>query len=162
MSEKNEQPEWMQPGYWENRPWEEHLEEYGELHEEDCSCNQEDPDECDCSRMEMIKGFIKTLMTKKDSEIEKLRGEVDVLRTKPQVMTSSFEIKLETFIEIVKYIGSCWGSPSHAQEKPDVISFSAILEWKLDEEGLYSITASGKKVRLSKTMPAMKIVLVKK
>lgn len=104
---------------------------------------------------------LSTLRQEKDVEIERLKKEIEDLKQKPKIMVSSFEIKLETFKDIVKYIGRCWGSPSRAQSLPDEIYFSAILEWQIDGEGLFAITSSGKKVRLSNEMPAMKIALVK-
>jgi hypothetical protein len=67
---KDEQPEWMKPGYGENRPWEERLEEYGELHGDTCACMMEHPDECNCEEMEELKGFIKKELDKKDSHYQ--------------------------------------------------------------------------------------------
>ena len=90
-----------------------------------------------------------------------LEKEVERLKNGPKIMVADFEIALPVFRQIVERIGSCWGSPSHHQSIPDEISYSAILKWQLDKDGLYSITSGGKKVRLSKTMPAMKIALVK-
>ena len=75
-NEKKE-PEWMKPDYFKNRPWEERLEEYADLHGENCSCMMEQPDECDCDEMEQIKGFINEIISKKDAEwgkkVEKLK-----------------------------------------------------------------------------------------
>ena len=75
-----EQPEWMKPGYWENRPWEERLEEYGDLHGENCSCMMEDPDECDCDEMASIKDFVRKLIAQKDATINELSKTVEVMR----------------------------------------------------------------------------------
>ena len=79
-----------------------------------------------------------------------------------KLMVANYEIPLGVFTDIVRYCGKygIWGSPSHAQSKPDEINHSAILKWQLDKDGLYADTISGKRVRLSKTMPAMKLVLV--
>ena len=67
----------MKPDYFKNRPWEERLEEYADLHGENCSCMMEQPDECDCDEMEQIKGFINEIISKKDAEwgkkVEKLK-----------------------------------------------------------------------------------------
>ena len=75
-NEKKEH-EWMKPDYFKNRPWEERLEEYADLHGENCSCMMEQPDECDCDEMEQIKGFINEIISKKDAEwgkkVEKLK-----------------------------------------------------------------------------------------
>ena len=81
---------------------------------------------------------------------------------KVSVMVADYEIPTKLFVEIVKYIGApgVWASPSHRQTYPDKIDFSAILKWYLDDEGLYATRITGEKVRLSKSMPAMKIVLV--
>jgi len=83
--------------------------------------------------------------------------------TKPvSIMVADYEIPTAIFIEIVKYHSKTgiWASPSHAQEKPHKINYSAILKWFIDDEGLYAKRITGEKVYLSKSMPAMKIVLV--
>lgn len=80
---------------------------------------------------------------------------------KVSIMVADYEIPTKIFIEILKYNQTgIWASPSHAQDYPDRIDFSAILKWKIDDDGVYAITKGMKVVRLSKDMPAMKLVLV--
>jgi len=40
------------------------IEEYGDLHGENCLCMMEDPDECDCDEMKQIKQFTESWMKK--------------------------------------------------------------------------------------------------
>ena len=42
----------------------EDVEEYGELHNETCPCNMEDPDACDCDNMKQIKHLAEEHMQK--------------------------------------------------------------------------------------------------
>lgn len=40
------------------------VEEYGQLHGEECPCNMEDPDACDCEEMKAIKSICTEHMKK--------------------------------------------------------------------------------------------------
>lgn len=52
--------------------WEESLEEFGDLHDENCQCNWEDPDACDCD-MRGLKPLFKNLLSQSNQEIVKER-----------------------------------------------------------------------------------------
>lgn len=113
QDENEKTPEWMKPGYWENRPWQERLEEYGDLHGENCSCMMEDPDECDCDEMRQIKGFVQELIDRHQKEMgewkernQNLRDADFELRKQVQDLETSFErLKMfhqQTVGELVK------------------------------------------------------------
>ncbi len=54
------------------REMEHDAEEYGALHNENCPCNMEDPDECDCENMQAIKAFAREWMVKVNEQWVKM------------------------------------------------------------------------------------------
>jgi len=66
------------------------------------------------------------------------------------------ETSREKFIYMVKKAGKIYAETSHDQHKPDHISNFSILEWQWDGE-LFAITATGKRVVCSESMPAFHI-----
>lgn len=62
------------------KDWEEELEEFGMLHNEDCDVNDEDGsyDGCHCANMEGLKAFIRTLISQvKAEERERIRKRLE-------------------------------------------------------------------------------------
>ncbi len=67
------------------------------------------------------------------------------------------ETAYNDFVELVKKKGTVRASLSHTQSRPSEISSSAILDWQIDDHGLFCVTITGGIVRCSDDMPAFHV-----
>ena len=95
---------------------EEYLEEFAELHNQDCSCLMEDPDACDCDNMKQIKHIMdKVRKETAEAVADKMIGEER--DSDDSVLSKKCKSRLTAFKSIMDYQGDLGYNERIKEEK---------------------------------------------